>query len=123
MQVRLIGIIGDNTGRINRLISEVLELGRRDRAQAESLRLADFLKSFLDEFAEQDDAVRQTVRLSADGQPVLSFDRVHLNRVLWNLLGNAMRHCRGQAGSIRLEARTSANPNARNCISLTTARE
>jgi two-component system sensor histidine kinase PilS (NtrC family) len=110
MQTRLIGIIGDNTGRINRLIGEVLELGRRDRAQVEPLRLPDFLESFLAEYAQQDPRAGRTIRLSVDGQPVLCFDRVHLNRVLWNLLGNALRHCRGEAGSIRLEARTSANP-------------
>ncbi|HUY03452.1 MAG TPA: HAMP domain-containing sensor histidine kinase, partial [Rhodocyclaceae bacterium] len=107
MQTRLIGIIGDNTQRINRLINEVLELGRRDRAQAELLRLPDFLASFLDEYAEHEPRVRQTVRLAVDPQAGLSFDRTHLNRVLWNLLGNALRHCRGEAGSIRLEARTS----------------
>ena len=110
MQKRLISIIGDNTQRINRLIGEVLELGRRDRAQAESLRLSDFLESFVAEYAEQDKRVGQTIKLSVDGQPLLYFDRGHLNRVLWNLLDNALRHCRGEPGSIRLEARSSANP-------------
>jgi len=110
MQTRLIGIIGDNTQRINRLINEVLELGRRDRAQAEPLRLPDFLASFLGEYAEHEPRVRQTIALAVDPQAVLSFDRAHLNRVLWNLLGNALRHCRGEAGSISIEARTSSNP-------------
>lgn len=110
MQTRLIGIIGDNTQRINRLISEVLELGRRDRAQAELLRLPDFLTSFLNEYAEHELRVRQTIRLSVEPQTVLSFDRMHLNRVLWNLLGNALRYCRGEAGSIRFEVRISAKP-------------
>ncbi len=110
MQKRLISIIGDNTRRINRLIGEVLELGRRDRVQAEALRMSDFLESFVAEYAEQDKRVGRTINLSVSGHPVLHFDRGHLNRVLWNLLDNALRYCSGETGSIRLEARTSSNP-------------
>lgn len=110
MQARLICIIGENTQRINRLIGEVLELGRRDRAQPEPLHLLDFIETFLDDYAVQNSQVRQTVAMDVDEDVVLCFDHAHLNRVLWNLLSNALRHCSGKAGSIRLEARTSANP-------------
>ena len=111
MQARLIGIISDNTQRINHLISEVLELGRRDRAQPELLRLAEFLTSFLNEYAEHEPRVRQTIALSVAPSMTLAFDRMHLNRVLWNLLGNALRYCRGEAGSIRFEVRALAKPD------------
>jgi hypothetical protein len=40
MHTRLARIIHDNTGRLNRLVTEVLELGRRDRAQPELPALA-----------------------------------------------------------------------------------
>ncbi len=32
----------------------------------------------------------------------VEFDRVHFNQVLWNLVRNAWRHCRRQAGSVTL---------------------
>jgi two-component system sensor histidine kinase PilS (NtrC family) len=48
---RLGRIIHDNTQRLNRLVTEVLELGRRDRAQPETLRWSTFLAGFLDELA------------------------------------------------------------------------
>ncbi len=111
-RVRLTRIIGDNTQRLNRLVAEVLELGRRDRAQSELLNLKAFVEVFLDEFAVHDSRVADVVVLTADESAMLWFDRSHLNRVLWNLLGNALRHCRGEAGSVRLEVRRVSRPAA-----------
>ena len=110
MQARLISIIGDNSQRINRLIIEVLELGRRDRAQLEALHLFDFIEAFLDEYVVQDSQVLQKVVMDVDENAVLSFGHAHLNRVLWNLLCNALRHSSGKPGSIRLVARAAAPP-------------
>ena len=106
MKTRLIGIIGDNSQRINRLISEVLELGRRDRAQPEVLRLREVLDAFIEEYAEREPRVRQAVvALVEPADLCLYFDRSHFDRVLWNLVANALRQSSGQAGSIRIEAR------------------
>ncbi|MBL8488521.1 MAG: PAS domain-containing protein [Rhodocyclaceae bacterium] len=113
MQARLTRIIGDNTQRLNRLVSEVLELGRRDRAVQETIPLAQFLAAFLEEFAIRDDRVRSAVAASIDPDVVVCFDRSHLNRVLWNLVVNALRYCSGGAGSVRVEARL--HPSARHC--------
>jgi two-component system sensor histidine kinase PilS (NtrC family) len=110
VSARLIGIIGENTRRINRLIAEVLELGRRDRAQPEVLPLQQFLTSFLDEYSMHTGKVKETVALAVDDGLVLEFDPTHLSRVLLNLLGNGLRHCRGQAGSVRLHARLASRP-------------
>lgn len=100
-QERLIRIIGDNVQRLNRLVSEVLELGRRDRAQPEPVFLAGFLRQFLDEYAFHDPETRNRVTLAIDEKARLCFDRAHLHRVVENLLTNALRH----AGAVRLEAR------------------
>lgn len=109
-QTRLIRIIGDNALRLNRLVAEVLELGRRDRAQAELLHLETFIETFLDEYAVNDNQARQIVELAVDHAAMLRFDRSHLNRVLWNLLDNALRYCRGKPGSIRIETRPGPSP-------------
>ena len=109
-QTRLIRIIGDNSQRLNRLVAEVLELGRRDRIQPELLHLATFIETFLDEYAVNDNQAREIVALSVDPAAMLSFDRSHLNRVLWNLLDNALRYCRGKQGSIKIETRPGSSP-------------
>ncbi len=109
-QTRLTRIIGDNSQRLNRLVDEVLELGRRDQAKAELLRLGTFVETFIDEYAVNDHRVNRIVAVSIDEVVLLSFDRSHLNRVLWNLLGNALRYCREEPGSIRIETRASISP-------------
>lgn len=104
-QARLIRIIGDNTRRLNRLVAEVLELGRRDRAQPEPIHLAAYLRQFIDDFAVNDPAVHERVAVATEGAPVVAFDRAHLHRVLWNLLVNALRHGSARPGAVRLSAR------------------
>lgn len=104
-QQRLSRIINDNAQRLERLVRDVLELGRRDKTSQEQLRLAGFLESFLDEMAMHEQVDRSVFSLSLDSDPVLLFDRTHLNQVLWNLLSNALRYCSGRPGAVRIEVR------------------
>lgn len=101
---RLAGIVGDNTLRLNRLVTDVLELGRRDRATREALHWDDYLRTFLEEFVLHDPTVAERVTTVNDAGPgaVLRFDRGHLHRVLWNLLANALRHASTTPGAIEL---------------------
>jgi two-component system, NtrC family, sensor histidine kinase PilS len=100
---RLARIIGDNTQRLNRLVREVMELGRRDRAQPEQFSLNGFLAAFIDEYAVSDPDARRRIALTTPDSVEICFDRSHLHRVLWNLLANAMRHASSADGAIRLE--------------------
>lgn len=104
MQSRLIRIIHDNSRRLDRMVKEILELGRRDRAEPELIQLAKFLETFVDEFCMHEGVGGDLFRVSADGGLKIAFDRAHLNQVLWNLLANAVRHGSGQPGSITLSA-------------------
>lgn len=108
-QARLIRIIGDNTQRLNRLVAEVLELGRRDRAQPEPIRLGGYLRQFADELSVNDPAVRERIAIVADDDPGVLFDRTHLHRVLWNLVTNALRHASAASGAVRLLAQRTAS--------------
>ncbi len=108
-QRRLIRIIGDNTQRLNRLVAEVLELGHRDHARPEPIRLAAYLRQFIDEFAVHDGAAAGRVHLQAVEDLTITFDRTHLHRVLWNLLVNALRHARDDAGAVTITAAPAAN--------------
>lgn len=103
LRQRLARIIHDNTRRLNRLVTEVLELGRRDRAQPELLRWQAFLAGFLEELALHDPSAGRRIRVAA-GDAEVRFDRGHLYRVLWNLVGNALRHGSDADGAVRIEA-------------------
>jgi two-component system, NtrC family, sensor histidine kinase PilS len=84
----------------------VLRLNRGASAQRESLVLADFLRTFVEQFSEIEKVPLEIFAVEIAGNLRLLFDRNHLDQVLWNLCRNALRHCRRRAGSIRLRAGT-----------------
>lgn len=100
---RLTRIISDNTQRLNHLVSEVVELGRRDRVNPESIDLQDFFNSLIDEYSLTDSG--SATRISSEVPPGVSirFDRGHLHRVVANLLDNALRHASQVPGAVRIE--------------------
>ncbi len=102
MQERLLKILHDNVGRLDRIVSDILELGRRDRAQPERLVLADFLRGFMADFLHGEQVGEAVVSLQVEEGIALCFDRAHLHQVLWNLMGNACRHASRRPGSVCL---------------------
>lgn len=101
-QARLTRIINDNAHRIERLIRDVLELGRRDRVQPESIRLLPFLEGFLEELGLHQGDLSSRVTIDCPADLAVRCDRVHLNQILGNLVGNALRYCTGEPGSVTL---------------------
>jgi two-component system sensor histidine kinase PilS (NtrC family) len=100
---RLTRIIHDNTLRLERLVSDVMQLNRRDRAAPDRIPLAGWLPAFLEDFCANEAVPAGRIALAV-GRPVsIVFDREHLRQVLWNLLRNGVRHARAEPGSVRLE--------------------
>lgn len=99
---RLLRILSDNVSRLDRIVQDVLEFGRSDRAVAEHLRLDRFVQEFAAEFVAAEVADPAVVRVETAEAMEICFDRSHLRQVLWNLTANAVRHCRGRAGSVCL---------------------
>ena len=99
---RLLRIVLDNAQRVERIVSDVLELGRRDRAHREKIDLRQTLSILVEEYTLKEKVAAGVVQLDFQGGASLFFDRSHFHQVLWNLLGNALRHSQGVAGSVRL---------------------
>jgi two-component system sensor histidine kinase PilS (NtrC family) len=97
---RLISIINENSGRLDRVVNDVLRLNRGERAHRERLRLADFLSGFIEQFSQIEKIDRNVFRIEQAADPDVLFDRSHLNQVMWNLCRNALRHCRRGPASI-----------------------
>ncbi|MGV0949862.1 MAG: sensor histidine kinase [Azonexus sp.] len=104
MQDRLLKILSDNVARLNRIVADVLELGRRDRMQTECLPLRDFCDQLVDEFVSFQGVAVGVIVLKVDDDCGICFDRTHLHQILWNLLDNALRHGRNLPGSVCLRA-------------------
>jgi two-component system, NtrC family, sensor histidine kinase PilS len=102
-RARLVRIIGDNSDRLNRLVGEVLELGRRDRAQPETLNLATQIGQFVEEYALHDPGALARIRMVVSQNASVCFDRTHLHRVLENLVSNALRYASPNPGSVKIE--------------------
>jgi two-component system sensor histidine kinase PilS (NtrC family) len=99
---RLLRIVLDNTQRVERIVSNVLELGRRDRAHRELIALRQTLPTLVEEYTVKEKAAAGVVQFEFLGPASFFFDRSHFHQIVWNLLGNALRHSRGRPGSIRL---------------------
>lgn len=109
--VRLTRIIGDNTQRLNRLVAEVLELGRRDRANPEFVDLRDFLHKIIEELGLHDARNVERIHVDVPEGFAICFDRGHLHRVLSNLLDNALRYAGATPGSVRIWGERGKIPN------------
>lgn len=99
---RLLRIVLDNTQRVERIVSDVLELGRRDRAHREKIDLRQTLPILVEEYTLKEKVAAGVVQFEFLGAATLFFDRPHFHQVMWNLLGNALRHSQRLSGSIRL---------------------
>jgi two-component system sensor histidine kinase PilS (NtrC family) len=105
-QLRMLQIIHDNTKRLDRMVQDVLKLNRRDQALRETFDLVDYLELFIDQFCDIEKVEPDIVKLEFEVEPMVTFDRSHLNQVMWNLCRNALRYCRKLSGSLRLRVRS-----------------
>nr|WP_232502194.1 ATP-binding protein [Azoarcus olearius] len=111
MQLRLARIINDNARRIERMIRDVLALGRREQAEPEPLELAGYVAELIEALALRSADERAVFAQDIPPGLTLAIDRAHLHQILDNLLTNARRYCSGQPGSVRIRA--SALPGGR----------
>ncbi len=106
---RLLAIIHDNVRRLDRMVHDVLKLNRGDRAHREVFSIGDFLETFAEQFCQIEKVPQNLIALEMHVHSEVSFDRSHLNQVMWNLCRNALRHCRRQEGSIRIVVNSVGN--------------
>ena len=103
-QARLTAIIENNARRLDRLVEEVLTLNRRDRLNPVHFDAAT-LTALIDELRQTEEIPADAVIVSMPDHVRFEFDPDHLRQILWNLLRNAWRFSRKQAGSIRFSAK------------------
>jgi len=99
---RLLRIVLENVQRVERIVSDVLELGRRDRAHRELIDLRQSLPTLVGEYTAKENVASDIVHIEYSGRACLFFDRSHFHQVMWNLIGNALRHSQQKTGSIQL---------------------
>jgi two-component system sensor histidine kinase PilS (NtrC family) len=104
---RLKQIIHENAKRASRIITNVMELSRRDRAKPEDIVLKPWLEEFCREFMRGFSSPRPEIEIRIDpGDLGVRFDTSHLHQIVWNLCTNACTHGTppGRTPRIRLAA-------------------
>lgn len=100
---RLAQIIVEQARRMNTIIENILQLGRRDRAQPVEIVLAHWLPKFIDDFTLSTQTPAAAIRHQIVPQELrIEFDAGHLQQILWNLCHNGLRHS-GDTPEPRLE--------------------
>ncbi len=100
---RMLQIIGDNVQRLDQIIKDVLELNRRDRTNQEIIHLEHFVFDFYTQFCAVEKIPASCFKLTLiNAETLISFDRRHLNQILWNLCKNGWRHCKKAENSLKL---------------------
>lgn len=90
---RLARIVHDNVKRANRIISDVLDLARRDRIKPERIVLGSWLTTFSEELLRNLDGPPPDWRLQVNPTDLeVVFDPHQLRQILWNLCANACQH-------------------------------
>lgn len=99
---RLAAIVRENTQRLARLVDDVLRVARREAPLGDEIDLGEFVTGFVAEFARDRALAASTIVVHADHGQRVKFEQSHLRQVLYNLVDNAVRHCSGDAGAVRL---------------------
>ncbi len=109
-QQQLVSILLRQSERVNRIIEEVLALGRPQRVETELLELEPWLEQVIDGFCAGHAVAREAVALRADAGVVTRGTPGQLQQVVENLLDNALRHAASAAWPrVTVRARQSAS--------------
>jgi two-component system sensor histidine kinase PilS (NtrC family) len=107
-QARLLGIVGENVVRLDRMIEDILKLSRKAQVHEEPLKLGPALQEIVGEFRAGNGLNPGLIEVGNMQAYQVRFDPLHLREVLVNLLSNGLRYASGADGSIRIHARAPA---------------
>ncbi|MGM0595050.1 MAG: sensor histidine kinase [Pseudomonadota bacterium] len=103
---RLTEIIAEQSRRINTIVENVLQLGRRDRARSEALTLKPWLERFIDELEQANPDQAGQLKLELDDPELAAhFDPNQLQQLLLNLCLNGLRHAEEKEGRAKVTLR------------------
>ena len=113
---QLSSMIQHHTRRLNNVIENVLQISRRQPPNPQSLALKGWLQNFIREYL-QTQAAEASIDLKVPEEWLeVTFDPSHLERVLSNLLDNALRHSREAADKPRVQLVVRKDPPSQRCL-------
>jgi two-component system sensor histidine kinase PilS (NtrC family) len=113
---KLIRMILTNSQRVDEIVESVMQISRREPPKTETLRLVAWMDQFRQRYAETREETGRLIIEYVDPSATILFDPEHLDRVLGNLVDNAMRHGCEKTGHRRAEIRVRVAPGHNECI-------
>ncbi len=111
---RLSRIISEQSLRMNTIIENIMQLGRRDNIQSETFALEPWLKDFVREFANTHHLEIARIQISvAPRSSQVTMDMTHLHQVLTNLVENALSHGTPDEGEGQVEIHGGINEESK----------
>ena len=103
---RLTQIIADNTGRLNTIVENVMQVSRRDPHHIERFELKAFLEKFIPDYQLGQAIEAGSIRIDIDPEDIeVRFDTSQLRQILVNLCDNALRHSTDYGANPKVELR------------------
>lgn len=100
---RLTEIIHEQSQRINTIIENVLQLGKKDVRQDEDFQLKPWLEKFVAEFQQSQSGAVGAMRFEVEPEDLMiRFDQNHLRQLLTNLCLNGLRHAASARAALKL---------------------
>jgi two-component system sensor histidine kinase PilS (NtrC family) len=91
--LRLVDIIHNQSGRMNGIVENILQLSRHEKSRPDIFELIPFLTALSEETKKSLPGIRLTLDIKPDlKETLVLFDRSQLHQALWKLLENANRH-------------------------------
>ncbi|MEA3412046.1 MAG: PAS domain-containing sensor histidine kinase [Pseudomonadota bacterium] len=104
--LRLTGIVNDQTRRMNAIIRNILQLSRRDPPRQEGIALIPWLIEFSGEFSRVRKLPVESINVSSARDAIgVVFDPGHLHQIMWNLCVNAFKYGRDDDEEARIDIR------------------
>jgi two-component system sensor histidine kinase PilS (NtrC family) len=108
-QQQLLGILLRQSERVNRIIDEVLALGRPQPVATEQLELGPWLAQVVAAYCAARQVPAAAIALTVDGEPATRATPGQLHQVIENLLDNGLRHA-AHAAYPRVSIRAHLSP-------------
>jgi two-component system sensor histidine kinase PilS (NtrC family) len=89
--IKLTQIIEQHCMRINRTVEDILQISRRNHANAEVIKLKPWLEHFVEAFRQAKDD-KFSIHITCSPDFLIKFDPDQLQQVLHNICGNGLRY-------------------------------
>jgi len=113
---RLTDIIQQHSRRVNQTVESVLQISRREPPRPEYILLAEWLPNFVGNYLDSGKDMAEITIDCSYPDLLVEFDQENLQRVLTNLLDNALRHSRMATGKETARIEVSLDFTKHQCL-------